>query len=168
MKIEKKFLIDMQTYMAYPELLDNSKNTVFLTPYAEYSAFFEATQKTLDDKKVSKKEKEVILETYVPFIELVASNPEITKQILEDGVMESDYICVNRLNNVFFGFTNYYEENKHNLPQEVVDSDFDFNIINSSIDLDCPIFTINPDLIFLLKKYQLPVKYVTVPIDEIK
>lgn len=162
MKLDGKLLFDYETLLENPKLLTLFPNNLLLLPYSSFCLINDTLESFEQDETVSDEEKQEVFSDFLPFLDFVFEFPELINQIIDEKKLQSDSICLNRLSNIFFSFTGNFDSNKFNLPKEVVSDPYLFNIICASIEFDCPIFTNNQKLIYLIKKYNIPVDFVTI------
>lgn len=162
MKLDGKLLFDYETLLENPKLLTSFPNNLLLLPYSSFCLINDTLEAFEEDESISLEEKNEVFSEFLPFLDFVFGFPELMNQIVDKKKLQSDAICINRLENIFFSFTGNFENNKFNLPQEIVSDPYLFNIICASIEFDCPIFTTNEKLIYLIKHYNLPVDFVTI------
>ena len=163
MKLDGKLLFDYQTLLDNPRLLEQFPNSLLLLPYSNFCLINDTLEAFSEDESISQEEKDNIIPEFIPFLDFIFSFPNLLEQIVDEKKLQSNAIFLDRLNNVFFNFTgNFDTSNKFNLPEEVVNDIYVYNVICASIEFDCPIFTTNQDLINLIKKYNLPVDFITV------
>lgn len=162
MKLDGKLLFDYETLLENPKLLTLFPKNLLLLPYSSFCLINDTLESFEADETITVEEKNEVFSEFLPFLEFVFGFPELMTQIVEEKKLQSDAICLNRLEDIFFSFTGNFEPNSFNLPKEVVADPYIFNVICASIEFDCPIFTTNQQLINIIKKYNLPVDFVTI------